>query len=282
MGVSSKPTSAPIRRRPAWLRALGHDEPPQQIRIAGKPYELVRKYKHDSWAATSLYEDAEGQRAIVKMSRRSSLFGLPMRWAGKLLTRKERRVLQAMVEAPGIPRDLGMVEAEGENPDTIAARQYIAGVTLDQHKGPVRDDFFDMLDYLLSTLHREGFAYVDMNKADNILVGDDGRPYLIDYQIHHGKGVPMKKLWWPARMVLKRFQVADRYHLAKHKLRYRPDLYPGGEAELDRLRPWSVRVHRAVTRWPQRLRRGLLVKLRVRDRGGRADSELPADGTPTT
>jgi hypothetical protein len=83
-------------------------------------------------------------------------------------------------------------------------------------------------------------------------------------------------------MFLRRCQEADHYHLMKHKLRYRPDLYPGGEAELDRLRPWFIRVHRRIAAWPQRMRRGLLVLLRVRDTNGRADSELPADSTSAT
>ena len=36
---------------------------------------------------------------------------------------------------------------------------------------------------LLREIHRRNVAYVDTNKPENILLGDDGRPYLIDFQI---------------------------------------------------------------------------------------------------
>ena len=47
----------------------------------------------------------------------------------------------------------------------------------------VSDTFFDELAELVSWLHERHMAYVDLNKRQNILMGDDGRPYLIDFQI---------------------------------------------------------------------------------------------------
>src|SRR6185295_15141631 len=86
---------------------------------------------------------------------------------------------------------------------------------------PVPDGFFAQLQALILELHRRGIAYVDTNKPENILLGDDGRPHLIDFQISwdlHDFGN-----WWLNRWWLHRLQREDFYHILKHKLRLRPD-----------------------------------------------------------
>ena len=80
-------------------------------------------------------------------------------------------------------------------------------------------------------MHGRGIAYVDLHKRENILVGVDGQPYLIDFQI--GLALPA---WWPANLemieaVIRLAQHNDTYHLAKHVARCRPDQSaPGGTA----------------------------------------------------
>src|SRR5437763_754353 len=72
---------------------------------------------------------------------------------------------------------------------------------------------FTALEELLDHVHRRGMAYVDLHKRENILVGEDGRLYLLDFQISF-----CMRAWWPAnalpvRILLKILQQSDRYHL---------------------------------------------------------------------
>ena len=80
-----------VKARPKWLKALGLDSPPETLRIADVPHRLVEVFKHDSWAATALYEGPERRLRVVKLHRQSSLLGLPMGWLGRRTARNERQ-----------------------------------------------------------------------------------------------------------------------------------------------------------------------------------------------
>jgi hypothetical protein len=281
--TDSTPTDSTRKPRPPWLRAMGRHDPPPRVLVDGRGYRRLKLYKHDAWAATCLYVDEadDARRAIVKFSRRAPVGVMPMAWAGRGLTRRETRLLRRVAGVEGLPEDLGEVSwtrpgSPDPTPDpATAARTFLTGQTLKDYRltAAVPDAFFAQLDAIVLTLHAAGVAYVDMDKADNIIVTPEGRPALIDFQIHFAipPWLPLGRacLGW----LLRTLQRSDRYHLMKHKLRSRPDLYPGGEAELDRLRPGAVRLWRRISKGPQRVRRGLLSRLGVRDQTGRAASE---------
>ena len=122
---------------------------------------------------------------------------------------------------------------------------------------------------MVDTVHARDVAYVDLEKRENIIVGDDGRPYLIDFQISlhvpPGRG-PLRRI---ARWILARFQQSDRYHLLKHWRRHRPDqLSPEQIAHSRRAGAW-IQLHRTLTRPLVRLRRRTL---------SRVAKHLPDDG----
>jgi hypothetical protein len=135
-----------------------------------------------------------------------------------------------------------------------------------QRREAVPDAFFPQLETLLRELHARDIAYVDLNKRQNILVGDDGRPYLIDFQISlqlHG-GWRRVRL---ARWLLARFQRADTYHVLKHKRRLRTDqLSPGERAVVERIGFW-IRLHRLIARPLTLLRRRALSRLQRGESG---------------
>jgi hypothetical protein len=127
----------------------------------------------------------------------------------------------------------------------------------------VGDIFFDELLALVRALHARHVAYVDLNKRQNILVGDDGRPYLIDFQIALHWPPTGWRRWQPLRWLLAHFQHGDYYHCLKHKRRLRPDLLTADEAAvLRRLSPW-IRLHRWLTRPLTDLRRRTLRHLQA-------------------
>lgn len=226
---------------------------PGTVYCNGARYEHIQTFKHDFFAATGLYRGADGL-AVLKLGRVADLFSLPMAWIGKLLTRQEIRIFQQAADVPGVPRLLGRVGSNG------LLRSFIPGHPLGRRE-TVSDTFFAELFALVQTLHARHVALVDLNKRQNILLGEDGRPYLIDFQI--SLHLPPRG-WWrlrPVRWLLARFQQADIYHCLKHKRRLRPDLLtPDDRHRVERLSVW-IRLHRWLTRPVTRLRRRTLKRL---------------------
>lgn len=257
------------RPRPSLFRALGKDDPPQRIEVDGETFERQEILKHDSWAATSIYAGPSG-RIICKFNRRQSILGFPMRWLGRWLARRESRFYRLLADLPCIPPPCGPVAVDGVVQPNAAAHRFVDGHPLGEKEKP-DDAFFAELERCLAEVHRRGVAYMDLHKRENIVVGDDGRGYLVDFQVSFGAN---PNGWFlPARWMLKRFQAGDRYHLLKHKLKNADMPREEALALIDRERPWWLRIHRFVAAPLRNLRRRLLVLLGIRKGKGRAQTE---------
>jgi hypothetical protein len=223
---------------------------PARVASGDGQYELLQAFKHDFFAATGLYRGPAGL-AVVKINRTSEFFGFPLDWVGRLLGRRELRLYAAAQDLPGVPRLLGPVGQTG------FMHAFVPGRPL-ARRDTVGDPFFDQLLALIRALHARHIAYVDLNKRQNILLGDDGRPYLIDFQISLLCPPTAWRRWRPVRWLLARFQQGDYYHYLKHKRRLRPDLLTADErVAVARLSPW-IRLHRWLTRPLTHLRRRTL------------------------
>jgi hypothetical protein len=196
---------------------------------------------------------------------------LPLRWLGQWLARREEAVLRRLGDLPNVPRWAGEVQVDGRRLVHAVAHDFVPGHPLGERE-KVRDGFFPELTALLGAMHRRGIAYVDLHKRENIIAGDDGRPYLIDFQI--SLNLPG---WWPAnsapvRALLRLAQRSDDYHVRKHIARCRPDLCGTNELTASRP-PWWIKLHRLVARPFRACRRRLLVLCGVRTGRGRVASE---------
>jgi len=259
------------RPRPPFLRALGHDDPPAVVHVNGETFRRTEIYKHDSWAATALYT-GPAQQVVCKFNRTAPLFGLPMTLVGHWLAQHERQILERLADIPNVPRFAGVVSVNGRVLPHALARSYVAGHPLGRYE-VVTDDFFPRLEHLLASMHSRGMAYVDLHKRENIIVGDDSQPYLVDFQI--SAVLPANPLWNNrlTRSILRMFQESDVYHLLKHKSYNRPDLAGFGHRQMDRHRPWWIWLHRFVAIPPRVLRRVVLVLLGVRRGKGKPATE---------
>lgn len=241
---------------PVWLRALGRKDLPPEITIAGRHYRHTRTYKHDFFAATAVYAGPTG-RVILKVQRQADFFGLPLAWIGRFLVRRESRLLARSQSVPGVPRYCG---AWG---DTGLVHDYVAGHPLGRHD-VMDDEFFPRLSAMLDEIHGMEMAYVDLEKRENILLGDDGRPHLIDFQISWCLDPQCGGNSWPARKILTILQTADRYHLLKHWRRARPDQLSAEQIAESQRPPFWIAWHRLLFRPITRLRRQLLTGLGAR------------------
>ena len=227
---------------------------PEHVTCAGGRYDHVETFKHDFFAATGLYNGPEGL-AVLKLGRTTPLGLLPMGWIGRFLTRRELRLYSLAHDLTGVPRLIGAVGRGG------LLHAYVPGHPLGRRE-TVSDTFFAELADLLGSLHDRHIAYVDLNKRQNVLMGDDGKPYLIDFQISLYLPPEGWRRLAPVRWFLRRFQNADRYHYLKHKRRLRPDLLTAEEqARVGRLSPWIL-LHRWLFRPVTYVRRAVLRRLR--------------------
>jgi len=260
-----------VKSRPSWLKALGRESLPESVAIGGAVHRLRETFKHDSWAATGLYEGPSGALAVVKLHRQSRVFGVPMSWLGRRMARHEIGLLEGLADLKGIPALAGPVSLGGTTLRHAVARHYIEGHPLGNREA-VNESFFPALGSLLKAMHQRKIVYVDLHKRENILVNEMGEPCLIDFQISVAW-----PLWLPAGPLFTILRRSDEYHLMKHWARCRPDQCGFDAAELRERVPWWIRVHRLVAVPVRQLRRRLLVILGVRTGKGRVETELFAE-----
>lgn len=262
------------RKTPPSLLALGRRSLPTVIEVHGQSYTQRRPFKNDFFAATALYEGPAG-KVILKVQRQASFLLIPLDWVGRLLAAREAAALSRLSGVPGVPRLIGRWGRTG------IVREYIEGRTLSS-KVHVPDDFHERLRGLIETIHARDMAYVDLEKCENVLVGDDGRPYLFDFQI----AWYLPRRWGgdllPARLLRRWLQAGDRYHLIKQQRRTRPDQLTAEARAESYAKPWFVRVHHFFTRPFTRARRALLNRIDPRgkrgERGRIDDDEIPSRG----
>lgn len=250
---------------------MGRDDAPESLDVAGKTYRRDYTYKHDFTACTCRYIAEDGEKIIVKLNRRHPLFGLPMTWMGRFLASREQKVYRLMEGVAGVPACLGRVGPTG------IAHAYIEGRPLRPEDQP-EEAFLRKFGALVETFNERGIAVVDLHKCENILVGEDGLPYLMDFQISWAlpkRGVRRILFGWLHGI----FVNSDRYHVLKHYYRFNKAMMSEAERRVVEKRPIWIRLHRFFTRPLQKLRRQFLVWLGVRARGGKAHTEVdPEEG----
>jgi hypothetical protein len=245
------------------LYACGKKGLPEQITFSSKTYRLSEVLKHDFFAATGLYELSRRthpktptpSRIVLKMGRRQHFLGMPLLWLGRLLSQHEVSILRRLSHLRGTPRFLSCYN------DTGLIYEYIEGRSLNGKK-KLPDNFFDELFKLLQQIHQRNIAYLDMNKHDNILLGSDKLPHLIDFQIslHIDEYLLFsRRLSTRLRDTL---QKADIYHLFKHKRHLCPDSLKPQEKAFFHGTGTLIQLHRLAATPLRKWRRNLLKFLR--------------------
>ena len=162
-------------------------------------------------------------------------------------------MFRLLADLEAVPRFVGMWGRGA------MAHDFVPGHVL--RKGErVPDDFFPRLHDAIRAMHARGMAYVDLEKCENVLVGEDGRPYLFDFQIAF-RLPRWARRFPPARWLLRRFQQGDLYHLTKLQRRTRRDQLSPEVLTASYRRPVYVHVHRWLTQPFQAMRRRVLRRL---------------------
>ena len=245
---------------PSSLKALGRKALPERIEAGGQVYMHAQTFKHDFFAVTALYEGEAG-KVLLKIQREASFLGLPLRFVGRFLNRREVGAFRRLEDIDGVPE---LIDTFGS---TGMVRAFVEGHPLKKGER-VPDDFHARLRTLVDQIHARNMAYVDLEKCENVLCGQDGKPYLFDFQISWY----LPKKWggelWPARWLRRRFQRGDLYHLVKLQRRTRPDQLTEEALAASYRKPWYVRVHGFVARPLTLVRRAILSRVDPRRKDG--------------
>lgn len=127
-------------------------------------------------------------------------------WIARRLLARERQALELAQGLPGVPQ----LWAERSNAHE-GWRSHIEGAVLAKAES-LPEDFFAQLEARVMALHARGICHNDLHKEQNILVGPDGWPWLLDFQlasIHPRRGALFASR---AR--------EDLRHIEKHRRRY--------------------------------------------------------------
>lgn len=96
---------------------------------------------------------------------------------GRFLSRREWRALSRLAGIDGVPGDAFRVDCHA-----IAAR-YLSGTLLAKLSAERADTaFLEAYETFLAAVHGRGIVHLDTGGGSNMLMQDDGRPGLIDFQ----------------------------------------------------------------------------------------------------
>ncbi len=176
-------------------------------------FTVLRELKRDVFGRVELVRlDREGPDtlapaplAIRRVACGSRLPGSSL--LARILLGREARALVRLHGLAGVPRTL-----QGTRSELI--RSYQAGVPLSE-TDELALDFFERLAELVGEVHALGVCHNDLHKEQNVIVGVDGRPCLVDFQLASVHDRDSR-----ARRVRRR---EDLRHVEKHRRRYLRD-----------------------------------------------------------
>ena len=207
---------------------------PPTLRLDGVEYRVREVLKEDRYARSRLLEDARGRRFVLKESLMRLPPGVRIPPLATLLARHEAGLYERLAGVRGVPRLVSR-----PRPDAFL-REYVEGATVRETQ-PLPPGFFGSFEEVLRAVHARGVAYVDLAKEENVLVGADGRAWLVDFQISIAREGPLRAL-------VGRFQREDLYHLSKMRLRRAPAEATDEDRRRVAARGRLGRLHRATVK----------------------------------
>ena len=159
--------------------------------------------------------EENGTRAIVKDYSTNGF--LYRNLIGRFLVWRESRALTRLGNLEGVPvlyRVIGglalvIEEISGRNMEDMDRDKKLPAA------------FFRDLGELVQAVHDCGFAHCDLKRAPNILLGDNGRPHIVDWSASLSEGECRLS---PLKYVYRRFLLDDFNAIVKLQLRHAPEL----------------------------------------------------------
>jgi RIO-like serine/threonine protein kinase len=158
--------------------------------------------------------EKKGVRTVVKDFRNSKF--LYRNIIGRFLIWREFRAYKILKGLKGIPACYGVIDG------LALALEEIPSRPLKKHNKDMKlpETFFDELKDIVDNFHRRGLAHCDLKNGANVLVGWDGRPYIVDWSA----SISEKEFrFFPLNRIYLRFLLDDYFAIIKLKMRYTPE-----------------------------------------------------------
>ncbi len=229
---------------------------PDETVIEGETYRYEKTLKDDLWSVNVLYRNDDGKGYILKLTDARTVPALVLRPLLMLLLRHEYNIYKMLADLDGIPK-LGPCYGR-----MGYFHEYVEGRSL--HDVPngdeLPDDFFDRLIAIFDKLHERRIIHLDMQKRGNVIVAEDGSPYLIDFQlcIHFKpRSGPLGR--WSDRLF--RALVPEvLYHVYKQKRHFQPHLMTDEEKKLAQRKEVNRKFERYLFGWGRKVKRAVYPK----------------------
>jgi RIO-like serine/threonine protein kinase len=184
--------------------------------------------------------EENGVKAIVKD------FSLNSYWfrniLGRFLIWRERKAYKKIKGLTGVPALYGSIggialiieEIQGTD---IGSREVLK---------KLEEKFFMDLKNLIDRFHDRGIAHCDLKRAPNIIIGNDGNPYIIDWAASISKS---ELGFFPLNIIYKKFIRDDLNAITKIKLKWRPEKVSPEEKLLYAYQSRSEKIIRTIRNW---------------------------------
>ena len=194
--------------------------------------------------------DLGDRKLVVKDFKRSDfLFRLLV---GPILIRREFGALRNLVGVKGVPQLVGRLDRYS------LAMEHVPGISLDRiEPGSLDNGFYADLRKAIDDMHARGVAHCDLRSRGNVMLGDDGRPYMVDFAacVFRGRGINPFFRW-----LFRQFVLADENAVLLIKQRLSPELLTDDEkAQLAQDLPYE-RPARFIGENVRKLTRRLLTR----------------------
>ncbi len=158
--------------------------------------------------------ELDGRRIVVKDFKRSDfLFRVIV---GPILIRREYGAMRNLIGVGGIPHLVGKLDRYA------LAMEHIDGTSLDNiDNGALNNEFYAKLRAVIDNMHSRGVAHCDLRSRGNVMLANDGSPFVVDFAacVFRGRGINPLFRW-----LFHQFELADYNAILRIKNRLSPEL----------------------------------------------------------
>lgn len=184
----------------------------QRSDLHTRKVELLREASSTRPAVYVIEEN--GVKAVVKdFSANGFLY---RNLIGRFLVWREEKAYRRLRAVKGTPRLFTVLDG------CALVLEHIPGRSLENTRatGKLPPAFFEDLRALVEAFHGRGICHCDLKRAANILVGDDGKPYALDWSAAIMK---TEFRFPPLSLIYRRFILDDFNAVTKYQLRHCPE-----------------------------------------------------------
>ena len=181
-----------------------------------------------------------GHTAIVKDFRQNGFIYRNI--IGRFLIWREAKAYRRLKGLKGVPDFYGSIGG------IVLVVEEIGGTDIEKLEviSSLSDTFYQELKNLIKEIHKRGLAHCDLKRAPNIMLGNDGKPYIVDWASAISK---REFRFFPMNLIYERFIIDDLNAVTKLKLKYQPEKVSQEDKDLYMKRGRLERLVRTVKDW---------------------------------